>query len=333
MNKKLAGFILAIVVGLFAWWIAGFHKALDALVVGIVLGMVIRTFLGERAYLLPGLEFAPKFFIPLGIILYGVNLKFHKLIVVPGIFWLQLIIGMVVIFLVAVYLGRKLGIRDQLSLLIATGTSICGASAIALATPLVKADSEETGASLITITIFGLIGMFLYPLAITYFELSKTGYALLCATTLHQTGLVKTAAFAMGKDCLYLALSIKMARTALIIPIIGFLCWYTGRKTTEGSPERERREEKKEKFFLFRIPWFLWVFVLVGFLVSFIPTLAPLAKTLKPWAGFFWTFALTSIGLTVDLKRMLNVGGVPLIVGLATWLTAIGVFILGNAIF
>ncbi|MFH1612222.1 MAG: putative sulfate exporter family transporter [bacterium] len=115
---------------------------------------------------------------------------------------------------------------------------------------------------------------------------------------------------------------LKVVRTFLIIPVIGFLCWYIGKK--EGI---------KRKPILYQIPWFMWVFVLVGLLASFVPTFGPLAKTLKPWAGIFFTMVLTSIGLKVDFKRMLNVGISPLIIGLACWIAVIGVFILGKFIF
>ncbi|MFH1612221.1 MAG: putative sulfate exporter family transporter [bacterium] len=205
--EKMSGFILTIIIGFIALWIAKFHKALDPLVIGIVLGIVIRTFLGERHYFLLGFDFAPKFFIPLGIIFYGINLEFHKLAAIPVIFWIQLIIGIILIFLIALYLGRRLGAGTAIPLLIATGTAICGASAIAIATPIVKADSEDTGASLITITIFGLFGMMVYPLVLTCFTLSNTEYAFLCGTTLHQTGFVKLAAKALGDDCLKMAMS------------------------------------------------------------------------------------------------------------------------------
>ncbi|MFH1830224.1 MAG: putative sulfate exporter family transporter [Pseudomonadota bacterium] len=314
---KWPGLSLALLLGLIAYWLASFHEATDALVVGIIFGMVVRTIMGDRPRFLPGLNLAPKLFIPLGVIFYGINLKFDKLTQISGMFWLQLLIGIVAIFLVAIFLGRLFRIRDQNSFLIATGTAICGASAIAIATPVVGADSEDAGASLITITVFGLFGMLLYPLALTYFSLTKTEYVVLCATTLHMTGIVKTAAAVLGQSCLKLALSIKMARTAMIIPIIGFLCWYFG-----------RREGIKKKAVFLRIPWFMWVFVAVGLLTSFVTTLEPLVKTLRPWAGICFAIALTSIGLTVDLRKMLNVGGAPLLVGFACWLSAIGVFLL-----
>jgi uncharacterized integral membrane protein (TIGR00698 family) len=313
-----AGLVLAILVGLVAYWVASYDQAIDSLVVGLILGMIIRTIMGDRPLFLPGFDLAPKIFIPFGVIFYGINLKFNRLVEIPAIIWLQLVIAIVAIFAVAIYLGRFLKIRDRNSLLIATGTAICGASAIAITTPVVKADSEEASTSLIVITIFGLIGLLVYPLVTIYFAFTTTQYAALCATTLHMTGIVKAAALALGEGCVKLALSIKMARTALIIPIIGFLYWY-----------RERgREIRKKKNVLLRIPWFMWVFVLVGLLTSFVPGLSPVLLALKPWAGIFFTMALTSIGLSVNLRKMLNVGGSPLIVGLVCWLIGIAIFIL-----
>lgn len=312
-----AGLILAIAVGLVAYWAASYDEAIDSLVAGLLLGMVIRTVMGDRRLFLPGLELAPKIFIPLGVISYGINLKFNRFMEIPAIFWLQLIVSIIAVFVIAIYLGRLLRVSDKNALLIATGTAICGASAIAITTPVVGADSEDASSSLIVITIFGLIGLLIYPLAITYFSFGTTKYAVLCATTLHMTGLVKAAAIALGEGCLRLALSIKMARTALIIPIIGFLYWFCGRG----------RGIRKKNIFI-RIPWFMWAFVLVGLLTSFVPALGPVLSSLKPWAGIFFTMALTSVGLSVDFRRMLDVGGAPLIVGMFCWLITIGIFML-----
>jgi len=308
---------LAVVLGLAAYIVSRTHEAVDALVVGIILGMIVRTIVGDRARFLPGLALAPKIFIPLGVIFYGINLKFNRLTEVSGVVWIQLLAATVLVFVVAVYLGRRLRMREPNSLLMGIGTAICGASAIAVATSVVDADSEDAGSSLITITIFGLFGMILCPLTIAYFHFDETRYAVLCATTLHMTGIVKSAAAAFGEGCLRLALSIKMARTALIIPVLGYLLWRSGR----GSVRTKRSIVK-------RIPWFLWAFVGVGLAMSFVPGAARLTPALRPWAGIFFTIALTSIGLTVDLKRMINAGGAPLVLGLACWLVVIALFVL-----
>lgn len=316
-KEARAGFILAILLGFSVYWLTQFEKALSPLVTGIILGMVVRTFMGDKPSILPGIDLAPKFFIPLGIILYGINLKFYRLTEISGVSWIMLITQIIVIFLIAIYLGRKLNLKDETSLLIATGTAICGASAIAIVTPLVRAKSEDAGASLIAITAFGLIGLLIYPLTITYAGLLSTDYAILCATTLHMTGLVKIAASYLGQSCLNLALSIKLARTTMIIPIIGFIILFF----------RKKRETEIKSVF-FSIPWFMWAFILMGFLTSFVPQFETFGEILKPWATIFFTIALTSIGLTVDLKKLLNVGGVPLIIGLICWMAGIAIFII-----
>jgi uncharacterized membrane protein YadS len=131
------------------------------------------------------------------------------------------------------------------------------------------------------------------------------------------TGFVKIAAGVLGDSCVNLALSIKMARTAMIIPIIGFLCWHNAVK--DGT---------EKKFILSYIPWFLWAFILMGFLTSFLPVLAPVIAPLKLCAEIIFTIALTSIGLNVDFKNVLDIGGGALITGLITWLSLVCVFVL-----
>lgn len=315
--EKVPGLLLAITLGLLAYYVAGLNKAMDALVVGIVFGMLARAAIGERKMLLPGLNLAPKILIPTGIILYGVNLEFHKLASVQAIAWLQLLVGIVVVFWVAVYVGSKLGLSDKTQLLIGMGTSICGASAIVLASPVIEAKKEDTGISLIVITILGLLGVAVYPEIQKLLSMSLDSYAFFCATTLHQTGLVKMAANFLGKECVDLAICIKMARTATIIPILIGLSWYASYlKVAKGMKAG------------FGVPWFLWGFLLVGLIFSFSP-LGQYSKVVKPIASLVFTFALTSIGLGVDIKKTLFTLPKPILLGALAWLSIIALFFFG----
>lgn len=316
--EKIPGFLLAIALGLSASWVAGLNKAMDALVVGIVFGMLARAAVGERKILLPGLDFAPKVFIPLGIILYGVNMEFHKLASVQAIAWLQLLVGIVIVFWVVIYVGSRLGLSDKTSLLIGMGTSICGASAIVLASPVVEAEKEDTGMSLLVITILGFLGVAFYPAIQSFLSMSWQSYALFCATTLHQTGFVKMAASALSKECLDLAVCIKMARTATIIPILLGISWYAVYlKVSKGMKAR------------FGVPWFLWGFLLVGLIFSFSPQIGQYSKVVKPWASWAFIFALTSIGLGVDIKKTIIALPKPILLGTIAWLSIIALFFFG----
>lgn len=319
---KLPGLIIVVVIGLVAYYLSQFYIIFDSLVVGLLLGMIIRLILGASPRFLPGLEAAPYLFIPLGIVLYGANLNLHKLSVVTPLAWLQLIVSAITIFWLASFLEQWLKIGGKTSILTAVGTAICGASAIIMASPIVKAKKEDTGKALLVITIWGLIGVFLYPFIQKLLAMPENAYALFTATTLPQTGFVKMAALFLGKSVETLALSIKVARTALIIPVLIIFAVIFRKEGEDGEPAITELKTKV-------IYWALAGFILLGLLFSFIPELIPYAKTIQPWSAILWTLALTSIGLTIELKSLLKELFRPLILGILIWLVAIAIFMFG----
>ncbi len=313
----IPGAVVAVLIGYAAFYIAGFNKALDPLVAGIVLGIIARFFIGKRDFLDKGFAFIAKVLIPIGIVIYGVNLKFHQLNVIPLTTWLQIIIGVIIIFGLNYLLCSKLSVSTKTGLLISTGTAICGASAIAFATPAVEAESEHTGTSLLVITVWGLVGVISYPLLQKYIGMSVDNYALLCATTLPQTGLVKTAAAQYGSDCVQTAMTIKMARTCMIIVLVCLLPRLAGLRKSGCIGTKSHSQ------------CFLLGFILVGLAFSFIPQLRPYAKDVKPFAAILWTMAMTGLGLTVDLRTIAHKIVKPLLLGLLLWLAVVINFFTG----
>ncbi|HEW79348.1 MAG TPA: putative sulfate exporter family transporter [Phycisphaerales bacterium] len=313
----IPGAVVAVLIGCAAFYAAGFHKTMDPLVLGIVSGMIVKFFIGKRDFLDDGFTFIAKVLIPIGIVVYGVNLKFHRLNVIPLTTWLQIVIGIVIIFGLNYLLCSKLSVSTKTGLLISTGTAICGASAIAFATPAVEAESEHTGTSLLVITVWGLVGVITYPLLQKYVGMSVDNYALLCATTLPQTGLVKTAAAQYGSDCVQTAMTIKMARTCMIIVLVCLLPWLAGLRKSGCIRTKSHSQ------------WFLLGFILVGLVFSFIPQLRPYAKDVKPFAAILWTVAMTGLGLTVDLRTIAHKIVKPLLLGLLLWLAVVINFFTG----
>lgn len=327
INKILQvspGLIFAVIVGAAAYYLSQFYILLDPLMSGILLGIIIRLIIGNRPLFSPGLEFSPRLLIPIGIVLYGVNLEFQKLSKVMPIAWLQLAVSIVVIFWLADFLGKWLKINGKTGVLTAVGTAICGASAVVMAAPAVKAEKEDTGKALLTVVLWGIVGAFLYPFIQKFLGMPENIYALFTATTLQTTGAVKTAVAFLGKNTEALALSIKLARTALIIPVIAVLTIiFRKEQSAESSVEQT---ESRSSFIIY---WALVGFVLVGLLFSFIPDLTAYVKTLKPYSAIIWTLALTSIGLTIDVKNLFKNLARSLVLGLFIWLGAIAVFMLG----
>ncbi len=318
--RFLPGLILSVIIGSAAYYLSQFHILLDPLVSGILLGILIRLIIGARPMFSPGLELAPRLIIPVGIVLYGVNLEFQKLSKVMPMAWLQMLVGIVIIFWLADFLGRLFKVSEKTGVLTAIGTAICGASAVMMASPAIKAEKEDASKAILVVVFWGIIGAFLYPFVQKFLAMPEDIYALFAATTLHTTGAVKTAVFFLGKNVEAFALSIKLARTALIIPILAVL-------TFIFRKEQQRQSEENRSPFL--IYWALAGFVITGIFFSFVPELTGYVKTLKPYSAIFWTLAMASIGLTIDIKGLLKDLFRPLILGLLVWLGAIAVFMLG----
>jgi uncharacterized integral membrane protein (TIGR00698 family) len=317
-KEVLPGFLIATATGISIWFLSTLSPAVDPLVAGILGGLILRAIIGERQILSPGLNWAPKLLIPPGIILYGANLRFDFDIVSP-LTWLQILIGLTIVVWLARTVGKWLKLTEATSSLLAAGTAICGASAIVIASDAVGGTKRDTAISILVITIWGLVGLMVLPIVANYFEMNVYDQALLYSTTLQQTGLVKSAASQAGSDCLSMAMAIKTARVATIIPLllaVGSI-YYLSKFAEEPSGKTS---------FKVRVPWYLWGFIAVGLCFSFIPMLRTYAPTLNLIKSIIWTMAMVSIGLSVDAKSAIKSLGKPLIAGLIIWIGLLVVF-------
>jgi len=315
----IPGFLLSIALGALIWFLSKRVSWIDPLIAGILGGMLIRAFIGERRHLAPGLAWAPAILIPPGIILYSAHLRFDLNIVSP-LMWFQLVVGLIIAIWAARSIGSWLGLRDATSLLIGVGTAVCGASAIVIAKDAVEARPRDTATALIVITIWGLTGLLFLPTLAAHIGMNADEQALLYATTLHQTGLVKTAAQSVGSTCLEIAMAIKSARITCIIPLLLIVGTLHHLPSITAS-------RKARKHYRVKIAWYLWVFVAAGICFNIFPALTPVIPTCKFINAIIWTMAMTSIGLTIDIKKVFASIAKPLVTGLIVWIGVLVVFL------
>ena len=91
----------------------------------------------------------------------GLQLTFGQLasIGMTGIAFAAIVVISTLLF--TIWMGRLLRVDKKLSLLLATGTAICGASAIAGANAVTRATDEDVSYAVTCITLFGTIAMLL----------------------------------------------------------------------------------------------------------------------------------------------------------------------------
>ena len=311
-SSPVPGICLSVVIAGASQLLSLGHAALDPLVLSLMISIVLGNLLGPSPRLEPGIALVSRIFIPLGIILYGTQMDPQPLRLY-GTGRLLHILFMVFAGLAAIYwLSRRLGITKKLSMLLAAGSVICGASAIMVLSPVIKAEKEDTSVSLLAITVVGLTSVILIPLFHEILSLSDAVYALLCGSTLSQVGQVRAAASLLGQNVLELALPIKLLRIGTLLPVAVIYSFITA--------------EERRKIY---IPWFIIGSIFVAALFNLYPPLHSHRDEIAPFVTFFFSIAISGIGLSVDLESLIDVGPKPLLAAFLGWLILIALLILG----
>lgn len=245
------GVILAGLLGWFSIWFSTFlgetvlgfpttpiSSAMTAILFGLVVGNVAA--LPEQVR--PGLAFAVKKILRLGIILLGIRLSLAG-VVRMGAIGLPIVVGSIAGALVLIMLlARVLHLPPRLGTLIAVGTSICGVSAIVATGPAIEAGEEEMAYAVSVITIFGLFATIAYPaLANVLFGGEAVAAGLFLGTAVHDTSQVTGAALLYSEMfsqplALEVAVVTKLVRNlfmTLVIPLMAYL--YNRNRTVTES--------------------------------------------------------------------------------------------------
>ncbi|HEV2682116.1 MAG TPA: putative sulfate exporter family transporter, partial [Rhodanobacter sp.] len=210
-----------------------------------------------------------------------------------------------------------LGVHDKLKILIGVGTAICGGSAIAAVTPIIRPDDHDTAFAISTIFLFNLVAVLLFPLLGHLMHLSDLGFGLWAGTAINDTSSVVAAGYSFSKTAGDYATIVKLTRATLIIPVCLVLAFVVA--------AREKRKHTQEgsvgHFSLASIfPWFILWFLVASALRT--AGLIPLAiqPAIHTLAEFLIIVALTAIGLSANLRKMAASGARPILLGLGVWI-------------
>ncbi len=206
------------------------------------------------------------------------------------------------------FVGRLLAVKSKTSALIASGTAICGGSAIAAVGPTIDADPDEMSVALGTVFVLNAIALFLFPLIGNAFEMTQGQFGIWAAIAIHDTSSVVGAAGTYGSESLAIATTVKLVRALWIVPV-ALMFAYLYRKSVSG-------ERKGISF-----PWFILLFVLAAAARTYgssiiFPSIFDAFVNLGK-AGMVVTLFL--IGASLSRAMLKNVGARPLIQGVVLW--------------
>lgn len=205
--------------------------------------------------------------------------------------------------LIGFLLSKFLKVEKKTSFLISAGTAICGGSAIAAVSPVIKAKEKHISVALGVVFILNSIALFVFPVIGHVFNLSQTQFGLWSAIAIHDTSSVVGAAAKYGEKALEVATTVKLARALWIIPV-SFI-----------ATVLFKNQQRKIK-----IPYFIALFVLAMLANTYlqpVQALAPYVVKVSK-AGLTLTLFLIGCGLSVNVLK--SVGVKPLLQGALLWM-------------
>lgn len=316
MKKEfLPGWILMLSVGVAATFlsklivVSGKHPV-KAAVLAIVIGILVRNIRLVPKFCLPGIKAFTKILI-LGIVLIGASLDF-KNISSQGLNMLAIIlITMAISFFFIYFLGKVFKLPTALSLLLSVGTTICGGTAIAITSPLIKAKEEETSYAIGTIALWGLVALIFYPKIAQLLGVADVNFGVFAGTAIHSTPQVVGAGFIFSDLAGKTATAVKLVRNCFMVPLAFMIAlWFT--KNILVTQKEEGTHINIVKAF----PWFLFgYFIMAGLNTQgyFSPEGV---KAFSTVGKFLILLGLAGIGLNTLFSSFRKVGWKPLIIGL-----------------
>lgn len=307
----------------------GFQKSpVSPVMLAILLGLIIGNLLPFQLLLKPGITFAVKKVLRLGIILLGIRLSIIEVFSLGAMGIPIVLICIIGALVLTSLLNRWMGLSKRLGTLIAVGTSICGVSAIVATAPVVKAKEEEVAYAVAIITIFGMIATLAYPyLARVLFAADPVKVGFFLGTAVHDTSQVTGSAIVYADAfsqprALDVATVTKLVRNVFmagVIPVMAYL--YRGK-----GESAEKKGFRITKVF----PLFILGFLLLaafrsvgdatavngqafGFLDS--EQWAQVYGFVKKWAVNFLVVALAGVGLSIRFRSFKDLGLKPFLVG------------------
>lgn len=239
------------------------------------------------------------------IVLMGFGMSLQKVVETSQTGVLLTATSVFLTFLFGLLLGYLFKVEKNTTMLISSGTAICGGSAIAAVSPIINAKNNQITFALTVIFVLNAIALFIFPIIGHALGMSQESFGYWSAIAIHDTSSVVGAGAAYGSEALEIATTVKLTRTLWIIPL-SFLVLFINRKESKGGKVK--------------IPWFILYFVIAIILAYYLPSYAETFNHLN-WLGKKgMVIALFLIGTSFSLEDMKTAGLRAFLLGIILWL-------------
>jgi uncharacterized integral membrane protein (TIGR00698 family) len=249
------------------------------------------------------------------VVLMGFGMNLQQVIEVSSKGIVLTACSVLLVFLFGMLLGRLLKVDRNTAMLISSGTAICGGSAIAAVSPIIKAKDNQISFALTVVFVLNALALFLFPPIGRALNMGEVDFGYWSAIAIHDTSSVVGAGAAYGPDALQTAVTVKLARTLWIIPL-SFLVLFINRK----------HDANRGKV---KIPWFILYFVVAILIAFLLPQFSELYTNLAFLGRRGMVVALFMIGCGFSFEDLKKAGWRSFVLGVLLWIViAVSSFLL-----
>ena len=187
-------------------------------ILSIILGILFATFFKDKAKVIS--KKIGSYPLQIGIVFLGLTIGLDTLTPVIKDYFIWVSVFVIFSFLICYSIGRLVGLDSKLNLLLSSGSAICGATAMAVVAPLIKAKPQTLLISLAIIFILNTIAIILFPIFGSYLNMSAYQFGVFSALAIHDTGSVIGSALQFDSNSVEVAASLKVMRTLWLIPLV-----------------------------------------------------------------------------------------------------------------
>lgn len=270
--------------------------------IALASGILLTLFKVEKPYEIK--KYTSKI-LQWSIVLMGFGMSLEKVVETSQTGVLLTAASVILTFFFGLALGYLYKVDKNTTMLIASGTAICGGSAIAAVSPIIDAKNNQITFALTVIFVLNAIALFIFPVIGQALNMSQENFGYWSAIAIHDTSSVVGAGAAYGKEALEVATTVKLTRTLWIIPL-SFIVLFLNRK-----------ENKSNKI---KIPWFILYFVIAIVIAYFLPQYQETYNHIN-WLGKKgMVLALFLIGTSFSIADLKTAGLKSFLLGISLWI-------------
>ncbi|OYV49423.1 MAG: hypothetical protein B7Z78_13640 [Rhodospirillales bacterium 20-60-12] len=294
--------LLSTLLQSFEVWLVG-EAFLEALVLAILLGVIIRTLWQPGEIWRPGIHFSAKTLLEVAVVMLGASVS-AKTVVALGVPLLISIVFVVVAAIVISYtICRVLKLPRRMSLLVACGNSICGNSAIVAVAPVIGADGHDIATSIAFTAVLGVITVLVLPLLVPLLHMSLSQYGVLAGLTVYAVPQVLAATLPIGALSNQIGTVVKLVRVLMLGPVVLMISLFASKLRDPGTITVKRKLKLQQL-----VPWFIIGFLLVLVVRSLELIPQPTLGPIKNIAAILTTVSMAALGLGVDVRAVARAG-------------------------